>query len=156
MDRRRGFTLVELSVVMAIVAVVSVLAFPTFFGWMERERFRGDVREFAEAVKAERSWAAMNLPSGIIVDEWGYTVARRGESPVVHDYADGITATSNLLTPIVRIDSYGGAQFDTPADEQPDGTEIQQPARVVFTDGDHTMTVEITLGGQAVLAGGAE
>ena len=157
MERKSaGFTLMELAVVLAIVSIVSILAFPTFFNWMARERLRGNVREFAEAVKTERTWAMTNLPTSIVVDEWGYTVARMDAAPVVHEFPEGVTASSNLLRPLVRIDGYGTATFETPIRTRPDGTKYQEPVRVRIGDGKNVFVAEITLGGQSVTTGGAK
>ncbi|MFP4031611.1 MAG: Tfp pilus assembly protein FimT/FimU, partial [Desulfococcaceae bacterium] len=40
----KGFTLIELILVVAIVSVMSIMVFPTFSGWIARARLRDAAR----------------------------------------------------------------------------------------------------------------
>jgi len=53
LQRYRGFTLIELMIVIAVIAILSVIAVPSFADALERNRIKG----VAESVKAEFQYA---------------------------------------------------------------------------------------------------
>jgi len=81
----RGFTLVELLAVLAILALLLGLVSPRLYTGLERERFRASVRSFAAALRLARSAAVTDRqPTRVMVDlergRWWLEGSRRGGS----------------------------------------------------------------------------
>ena len=71
----RGFTLVELMVVVAIVAVVAAVAVPTITRDNTEARFKGFVRELAQDLTRARFEALSNREErAVVVNQYAYTV----------------------------------------------------------------------------------
>lgn len=71
----RGFTLIELMVVVALVAIILALAAPSFTGTLARKRLEGVASELSTDIQYARSEAAhRNTAVGIVFDTNCYTV----------------------------------------------------------------------------------
>jgi prepilin-type N-terminal cleavage/methylation domain-containing protein len=57
MKTNRGFTLIEIMVVIAIVAIAATFAVPNFVGWRAKQRFLSAASDVHEAVKIARASA---------------------------------------------------------------------------------------------------
>lgn len=124
--RSRGFTLIELVVVMAILAILAALALPSFQNYMFRAR-RADGREMLQRVAAaqERFYTnrnqyaadlttAVGLNMGIISSEAGhYTVAivvpAGGQSFVLTATPQGVQAADKCAN--LTVNNVGGRGF---------------------------------------------
>lgn len=74
-SRERGFTLIELMVVVALVAIVLSLAAPSFTGTLARKRLEGVATELSTDIQYARSEAAQrNAAVGIVFGTNCYTV----------------------------------------------------------------------------------
>jgi type IV fimbrial biogenesis protein FimT len=72
---QRGFTLIELMVVVALVAIILALAAPSFTGTLARKRMEGVASELATDIQYARSEAAQrNAPVRVIVGANCYAV----------------------------------------------------------------------------------
>ncbi len=98
----RGFTLVELGIVMAIIAILAAVAYPTYKGMTERAKLseaksllqeirvnlwadlveRGVDKDFATALKSDWTPASTN---------WSFTLTTSG-APISGGYVCGIQA----------------------------------------------------------------
>ncbi len=84
--RARGFTLVELMVVVAIAAVLLTLVAPSFTNYFARKRLEGVFTEFATDIQYARSEAVQrNVPVRITFGSGCYAI---------HTHPVGSTATS--------------------------------------------------------------
>ena len=80
-SRMRGFTLIELMVVVALVAIVLSLAAPSFTGTLARKRLEGVATELSTDIQYARSEAAQkNAAVGIVFGTNCYTVYLVGTS----------------------------------------------------------------------------
>ncbi|ENV38065.1 GspH/FimT family pseudopilin [Acinetobacter venetianus] len=60
MGKNRGFTLVELVVTIAVIAVVSIMAAPSMANLMEKRRYDQNARELLLALSQAKSQAILN------------------------------------------------------------------------------------------------
>ena len=69
MKDRRGFTLIEMTIVAAIVGILVVIAIPNFQGWLNHMRFTGFLREVYSTFQDARTRAkTTGLPHEVVVD----------------------------------------------------------------------------------------
>jgi type IV fimbrial biogenesis protein FimT len=95
----KGFTLVELMIVVAIVGAMSIMAFPTFSGWIARARLRDAARTVysdmqlarIRAIESGGRWRVFFTP-----DEGTYTVVDPGPDMIL-DTEDDIEKTVNIF-----------------------------------------------------------
>ena len=86
--RLRGFTLIELMVVVALAAIVLSLAAPSFTGFLAKKRVEGVMTELATDLQYARSEAvSRNAPVRITFDTYCYVITAQP--------ADGTTPTSS-------------------------------------------------------------
>ena len=64
----KGFTLVELIIVIAILAIIMLIAIPNFSGIQQRMQVRADKQTAAQIGKAIRIWYAERVSEGLSVD----------------------------------------------------------------------------------------
>jgi len=57
MNRDAGFTLAELMIVVAIIAIITSIAIPNFIGWQSNQRFAAASQDILSAIRLARSRA---------------------------------------------------------------------------------------------------
>jgi len=66
MKTNRGFTLIEIMVAIAIVAILATIAVPNMVGWRTKQRLAAAVSDVHDAIKAARSSAIKNNTTVVI------------------------------------------------------------------------------------------
>lgn len=118
--QRRGFSLIELMVVLAIATILSMLAVPSFAGLFGQTRVTTGINDFFSAVNATRSEA---LSRGTRVDmvpnannQWasGWTIFVDSDADQVVDVGETVIFTRAALPADIIINeaANGGAFFD--------------------------------------------
>ncbi len=90
--RDRGFTLFELTVVVAIIAIMSVLATPNIMRWLVHSRFRSAVTDISINLKLAKSAAIKNNADcevSFIPEVGRYRVACLGRTVSLDKYNAG-------------------------------------------------------------------
>ena len=129
--RLRGFTLIELMVVIGLLGILAALAAPSFTNSIDRYRIRAAVDELNNSIQFARSEAirsrqqvVMLQSNGCAVNNWGcgWTIFQdtnrnnaqdAGEATVksINEFR-GVSITSNGATPnFLAIDTFGQAQM---------------------------------------------
>jgi type IV pilus assembly protein PilE len=62
--KRRGFTLIELMIVVAIVAIIAAVAMPSFFGQIRKSRRADAVSALSQVMQAQERYRADNSSYG--------------------------------------------------------------------------------------------
>jgi len=69
MQNNKGFTLMELMVTFAIIAIMAVIAIPNFIGWFPRYRLNTGSRDFHDTVQLARIRAIkQNISTAVVFD----------------------------------------------------------------------------------------
>jgi len=78
MKDRRGFTLIEIMIVLAIVGILAIVAVPNIQGWINHMRFTGFLREVYSGFQDARTRAkTTGIPHEVVVDPGANTVGLR-------------------------------------------------------------------------------
>jgi len=78
MKDRRGFTLIEITIVLVIVGILATIAVPNFQGWINHMRFTGFLREVYSGFQDARTRAkTTGIPHEVVVDPGANTVRLR-------------------------------------------------------------------------------
>lgn len=94
-EQARGFTLVELLVVIALVAIILALAAPSFTGTLARKRLEGVASELATDLQYARSEAVQrNRAVGVVFGANCYVVYVVGDTGATSCASLGSTATA--------------------------------------------------------------
>lgn len=103
-QQSRGFTLIELMIVLAIVAILLVVSLPAYNKYSERSR-RGDaVASLLKARIAQEEWRADDTDYGTLVEIWSGTDSLEGH------YTLAVTASSAGAYTITATPKVGGLQ----------------------------------------------
>jgi len=115
MDDEKGFTLVELMIAIAVLAVVTVIGLPAFGDIFERSRADADISELLRAMSLARI-EAINHSEEVTVtalsdDDWAQDLLIERDGEVVRRYAGlikGAAVTATSGTDSIVFDSLGG------------------------------------------------
>ena len=102
MTDERGFTLIELIVVLAILALATALVPPLLSGGRDRAAFQSTVREVAAALRETRSLAMTRDRSEALLVDVSHGVLRWGGSRGAHTVPKGIRLALLTTTEIGR------------------------------------------------------
>jgi len=108
MNRAKGFTLIELLIVIAIIGIISSIAYPSFKSFMIKAR-RGDAQ--AELIKAQLAQTTQH-----ILNPTYSTVAVDIGLPATHDYYDFSVISAGKTTYLLKaVAKTGTTQADDEA-----------------------------------------
>lgn len=118
----KGFTLIEMMLVLAIVAVMSIMAFPTFSGWIARARLRDAARTVysdlqlarIRAIETGGQWRVSFTPG-----DGTYTVVDPGPDMVLDTDDDRTEKTINISETRKGV-VFGTDQGPAPGLSEPD------------------------------------
>ena len=89
MKDRRGFTLIEFTIVLVIVGILATIAVPNFQGWINHMRFTGFLREVYSGFQDARTRAkTTGISHEVVVDPGANTVGVRFRRPIDNVYVD--------------------------------------------------------------------
>jgi len=96
MKDRRGFTLIEVMIVVAIVGILATVAIPNFQGWINHMRFTGFLRDVYSRVQEGRILAkATGYAHEVVVDPNADTVFVRRVTDNVAVLRSMVSAPAN-------------------------------------------------------------
>ncbi len=122
----RGFTLVELGIVMAIIAILAAVAYPTYKGMKERAEL-SEAKSLLQEIRAdvwayylEHGWPA-DFASGIdkpVSSKWDFTIGTGSKKIDAIDYVykieayDGVIGSGGTLEVTLWLNADGQAKLD--------------------------------------------
>jgi type IV pilus assembly protein PilE len=105
MPRRRGFTLLELMVVVTIVAILAAFAFNTYSEQVRKSRRTQAMQVLADLALREEKWRTNNAEYGDIDDVNGTTLVNSTNSPYYSITIDDLSASTYTLEAAPRSGS---------------------------------------------------
>ena len=102
----KGFTLVELIIVIAILAIIMLIAIPNFSGIQQRMQVRADKATAAQIGKAVRLWFTDYTTDKNLVDAAADEDIVPDELPTPSDTTDGTISASVEYSKLAGIASY--------------------------------------------------
>jgi type II secretion system protein H len=147
MQKDKGFTLVEMMVVIAIMAIISAIAVPNFYSFAAGMKLRSASRDLYSALQKTRMNAIrQNVRWAVEFTSSTYRVVDCGSDNV----CSGSGATDNISTTTTNISAYSGINipsFPTIVEFYPDGTS--NGGTLTFGDSKgHTSQVEVLASGR--------
>lgn len=112
----KGFTLVELIVVMTIIGVLSIVAYPYFAGWVVEAEYRKAARDIASALRFARTKAvSCNREFDVVFDLVENTYMIREGSRATDTPTDGwkVVFSGSSMPKSINLKGYLGCTNDT-------------------------------------------
>lgn len=129
MQKHAGFTLVELLITIAVMAVLAAVAVPNFMGWLPKYRVQGAARElFTDLHLARMKAISENNNYVITFDTSGnaYSIYDDGDD----DFASAGAESGELVKTVTVSDKYSGIAYGSI--EGSGVTFSGSPKRVIF------------------------
>jgi prepilin-type N-terminal cleavage/methylation domain-containing protein len=104
MSRNKGFTILELMVVIAILGVMAGIMTPSFMAWRDRSRVKGDATELRAVFESAKLRAIKHNTNAVVTfpDTTSYQAFVDANDNGIRDGGEDIIA-SRTLTPGVTI-----------------------------------------------------
>lgn len=104
MSRNKGFSLVELMIVIAIIGVLAAIITPSFLSWRDRSKVRGDATELRAAFESAKLRAIKHNTNAVVTfpDATSYQAFVDTDNDGVRDAGEDII-TARTLAPGVTI-----------------------------------------------------
>ena len=112
MRRIRGFTLIELMVVIAIVGIIAAIALPSFVNQVRKSRRSDAMRGLADLQLREERWRASHAKY-LGTDSSAADKSAFAALPVGDDYAFALDSTESATDFTVKATATGGQAADT-------------------------------------------
>jgi prepilin-type N-terminal cleavage/methylation domain-containing protein len=137
MQKQAGFSLIEMIVVIAIMAIIMTIAIPNFFGWGPEKRLEGAASDIQGALHTARLGALKENSTAAVdfdIDDESYTVTvngrtvRTGQMPAGVDLFSVTDLGTVTPTSTVGFDSRGLA--NPSVDIRVNGNGTSTPRRI--------------------------
>lgn len=109
MKSNRGFSLIEIMVVIGIIAILATIAVPNIIGWRTKQRFLAATSDVHEAIKMARSAAIKDNTTVVIQFQLNrFTVFADNDADGSQDAGERTIFSSNFLNDIALTTSFPG------------------------------------------------
>jgi type IV pilus assembly protein PilE len=105
MQRTRGFTLIELMIVVAVIAILSSIAITSYKEQMRKSRRATAIQVLSDLALREEKWRSYNATYGTIADLGATTLTNSTNMPYYSVAASALTGTTYTLTATPRSGS---------------------------------------------------
>lgn len=109
MKSNRGFSLIEIMVVIGIIAILATIAVPNIIGWRTKQRFLAAASDVHEAIKMARSAAIKDNTTVVIQFQLNrFTVFADDDADGSQDAGERTIFSGNFLNDIDLTTSFPG------------------------------------------------
>jgi len=142
--KQSGFTLIEMMIVLAVLAIMAAIAIPNFMSLLPGMRLNGAARQVMGDLMAARMKAVkLNQRTKVFFDTSGYEICNDADNSGIVADNEGDVKTRNIQT------NYQDVSFDldntTDPVFSPRGTATNRTITLTQTSGGSTNTKSITI-----------